>query len=126
MKFSICIPHYNRIAYLKQSLSIIEEQVYRDFEVCISDDNSTDNSYQEITEFAAHSSLKINYQRNTFNEGYDRNLRKSIEMAKGDYCLILGNDDTLAEPSTLQKLANILAKLNFPLVLLPMEITYFQ
>lgn len=114
MTISICIPHYNRIQYLIKSLEILELQNYNTFEVVISDDCSTDNTKEMIEKYISTSKLQIVYHRFKLNQGYDRNFRKSIELAKGDYCFILGNDDTLANENVLIELAEFLRFNNFP------------
>ncbi len=48
MKLSICIPQYNRINYLLESLLIIEDQTYPNIEIVISDDCSTDDTEERI------------------------------------------------------------------------------
>ncbi len=114
MKISICIPHYNRIDYLIQSLDIVKLQIYTNFEVIISDDCSNDNSEYVINEYVKSSPFPIIYHRFESNQGYDRNLRKSMELASGDYCFILGNDDALSNEFVLSELDNFLISNNFP------------
>ena len=114
MKISICIPHYNRIEYLLKSLAFIEKQTYDNVEIVISDDNSSDDTEKEITEVKKTYKFPIIYHRNTNNLGYDRNLRQSIELATGDYCFVLGNDDTFYAPDDLSYLVSFLKKNNFP------------
>lgn len=108
MKFSLCIPHYNRINYLKRSLDILHFQNHLNFEVIISDDCSTDNSKEVIQELKNSYSFPIIYYRFEANQGYDRNLRKSMELATGDYCFVLGNDDTLSHNHVLVQLEHFL------------------
>src|SRR5436190_2230332 len=95
MKISLCIPQYNRIQYLLKNLSVIAAQSYNGIEVCISDDASTDNTEEEIKKFIPGYKYPLLYFRHAKNVGYDANLRKSLEMATGDYCIMMGNDDTL-------------------------------
>ena len=114
MKFSICIPQYNRINFLKQSLDLLEGQNYSDFEVIISDDCSTDSTEEVINGLKTSYSYPILYHRFKLNQGYDRNLRKSMEMATGDYCFVLGNDDTLAHNEVLSQLEHFLKENDFP------------
>ena len=45
--FSICIPQYNRTSFLLEALKTLNEQDFKDFEVCISDDCSTDGRESE-------------------------------------------------------------------------------
>ena len=114
MKISICIPQYNRIEYLLKNLKQIALQSYFNIEVIISDDCSSDNTEEEINKLSAAYRFPIIYNRNELNLGYDRNLRKSMELATGDYCFILGNDDTLFNETAIEFLAAFLTKNDFP------------
>lgn len=114
MKVSICIPQYNRIEFLKIALLEIEKQEYTDIEVCISDDASTDGTYGEIQKIRSDYKYNLIYHRFDTNQGYDRNLRKALELATGDYCFILGNDDTLNDSASIQRLTNFLKANNYP------------
>jgi glycosyltransferase involved in cell wall biosynthesis len=110
MKISLCIPQYNRIEILLKNLSLIAEQTYPAIEVTISDDASTDSTRQEIEKLIPHYKYPILYYNQPVNIGFDANLRKSLELATGDYCLILGNDDSLNLPDGIEKLASFLEK----------------
>ena len=114
MKISICIPQYNRIEYLIKSLEELKVQSYSDFEVVISDDCSSDDTTSQIQEYIKSSKYPITYFRFNQNQGYDRNLRKSMELAVGDYCFVLGNDDTLSHSHVLRDLKDFLVKNNLP------------
>jgi len=48
--------------------------------------------------------MSFAYRRQTSNGRYDRNLRAAIDLARGDYCFLLGNDDCLASPSVLHEI----------------------
>lgn len=114
MKISICIPQYNRIAFLKISLAKLATQDYDNLEICISDDASTDETEIEIKKLQRSYPFPILYNRFSTNEGYDRNLRKSMELATGDYIFILGNDDTLSDDSAISRLLNFLQTNHLP------------
>ncbi len=114
MKISICIPQFNRIEYLIKSLDELQDQSYSDFEVVISDDCSQDDTTNQIKEYLKFSKYPITYFRFNQNQGYDRNLRKSLELAVGDYCFILGNDDTLSHRHVLSDLNDFLVNNNLP------------
>jgi len=114
MLVSICIPQYNRIDFLKINLKKIEDQDYTDIEIIISDDASSDNTQEEIREIKKYYKFPIKYFRFEKNQGYDRNLRKSLELATGNYCFILGNDDTLSDPGALKRLVIFLKENNLP------------
>jgi len=114
MKISLCIPQYNRIQYLLKNLLTIARQSYADIEVAISDDASTDNTEEEIALFAKTYKYPIIYFRHPKNVGYDANLRKSLEMATGQYCIMLGNDDTLKGDDAISNLVGFLQKNELP------------
>lgn len=108
MKISICFPQYNRIEYLLKSLEIISRQTYSDIEICISDDCSVDTTVIEIEKLKLTYKYPIVFDKFDKNQGYDRNLRRSMELATGDYCFTLGNDDTLNDPGCIQRMVNFL------------------
>jgi glycosyltransferase involved in cell wall biosynthesis len=114
MKISICIPQYNRIAYLLKSLSLIEQQSYADIEVVISDDASTDDTKTQIEILKLKFKYPIVLHSFKENVGYDKNYRKTIELATGDYCFILGNDDTLNGSNAIGDLVVFLNENNLP------------
>jgi glycosyltransferase involved in cell wall biosynthesis len=108
MRISICIPQYNRINFLLKSLAIIEQQSYPDIEVVVSDDCSSDNTEQEIRSLMQRYRYPIIYHRNEKNLGYDANYRKCIELGTGDYCLVIGNDDSVNDVHDIQYLVDFL------------------
>ena len=114
MKISICIPQYNRIAFLLKSLDLISRQSYPDLEVVISDDCSTDNTEEEITKLIPHYRYPLVYHRNKQNLGYDRNYRKCIELASGQYVMVIGNDDSLNPSFDIGMLTEFLKKNDYP------------
>ena len=114
MKFSICIPQYNRIQYLLKSLAIIEKQTYPDIEIVISDDASSDDTPQQIQQLQKVYRYPIIFSRNEKNMGYDRNYRKALEMATGQYCIVLGNDDSLYSHDTIASLVQFLQQHDYP------------
>jgi glycosyltransferase involved in cell wall biosynthesis len=85
-------------------------QTFREFEVCISDDCSTDGKEQELLDFLQQSGLSFVYLRQKENLRYDGNLRASIGLSRGQYCFLLGNDDALASPNTLQEIHDEIEK----------------
>lgn len=102
--FSVCIPQYNRTSFLLEALKSLDAQTFRDFEVCVSDDCSTDGREEEVLSFLTRSRLSFVYERQPRNLRYDANLRASIGLARGTYCFLLGNDDALADSCSLADL----------------------
>jgi glycosyltransferase involved in cell wall biosynthesis len=102
--FSICIPQYNRTSFLIEACNSLAEQTFKNFEVCISDDCSTDGKEEQLLRYLGQSGLSFVYHRQEHNLKYDGNLRASIGLAQGQYCFLLGNDDALNSPTVLQEL----------------------
>ena len=114
--FSICIPQHNRTSFLLEVCRSLEQQAWRDFEVCISDDRSTDGRQAEILDFLHASGLAFVYRVQAVNSRYDANLRSAIELARGEYCFLLGNDDALKDRMTLSGLSEIVRSVPSPAV----------
>ncbi len=102
--FSICIPQHNRTSFLIGVCESLAAQRFDGFEVCISDDCSTDGREEELLGWLRASPLSYVYQRRERNGRYDANLRSAIALAGGDYCFLLGNDDVLKTPEVLETL----------------------
>lgn len=106
-QISVCIPAYNRAALLPALLDSILAQDYAHYEIVICEDRSPER--QAIAGVAARYADvhpgRIRYIENERNFGYDGNLRRLVELARGEYCLFMGNDDLLA-PNALQIVAS--------------------
>lgn len=102
--FSICIPQYNRTLHLIEACRALSSQTFRDFEICISDDCSTDGRHTQLLEYLHESGMSFVYERRSRNVRYDANLRASLNLASGTYCLLHGNDDCLKGIDTLERL----------------------
>jgi glycosyltransferase involved in cell wall biosynthesis len=108
MKFSICVPTYNRASHLRNCLhSIIQSQEEAGFEVevCVSNNGSTDDTDAVVRD--ASSRLNIRYNRNPTNLGIPRNFLKVVSMASGDFAWLLGDDD-LVMPHTVTQLQRLI------------------
>lgn len=89
-QISVIIPTYNRATFLEKSVSSVLNQTFKNFELIIIDDGSTDNSYEIIKNF---NDSRIRYIRNQKNFGvsYSRNL--GIKNAEADLIAFLDSDD---------------------------------
>jgi len=98
---SICIPTYNRASLLKEALDSIFAQVNelnRDkVEIVVADNSSNRETAALVEKIRGRAPVTINYHKNENNIGFDRNLLKVVELARGKYCWPLGDDDLLAE-----------------------------
>ncbi len=100
-KFSIIIPNYNKEEYIKECLDSIFNQTYKNVEVIVIDDASTDNSLSVIKGYNI-TLLHTNHTR----AGGARN--KGINAATGDYLIFLDSDDYFTSLNVLEKLNNII------------------
>lgn len=100
-KVSILVPVYNREKIVLETLSSAVNQTYHNIEVIVVDNNSTDNTYEVITEFSrAYPNVKA-YQ-NEENIGPVKNWRRCLDYANGEYVKILWSDD-LIDKSFVEK-----------------------
>jgi glycosyltransferase involved in cell wall biosynthesis len=103
---SIGMPVFNGEKYIKQAIDSILAQTYRNFELIVSDNASTDNTEQICLEYAKRDS-RISYHRNRENVGGPRNYNNVFELSSGDYFKWTAYDDILA-PDYLEKCVRIL------------------
>ena len=83
MFFSILIPVYNTSEYLPECMDSVLSQSFRDFEVVLLDDGSTDNSGQLCDEYAQKDDrVRVIHKQ---NEGLMMTRRRGFKEAKGDY-----------------------------------------
>jgi hypothetical protein len=102
--FSICIPQYNRTDFLVRACESFAGQGFRDFELCIADDCSTDGGDAMLVQFLRASGMTFIYARNGRNLRYDGNLRSAIALSRGRYVVLMGNDDGLVHRDILRDL----------------------
>ena len=96
---SICIPTFNRLHYLKESLDILLPQAQLlGVEVCVSDNHSSDETVKYLTWMSGQFSM-LRFVVQDENIGIDKNMAAAISMGKGRYIYPLGDDDVLPEGS---------------------------
>jgi len=92
ISISIIIPVYNVSKHLNECLDTILNQSFKEIEIIAIDDNSTDNSYEILKEYAAKDS-RIIALKNPYNIGAARTRNIGIQLARGKYLAILDADD---------------------------------
>jgi glycosyltransferase involved in cell wall biosynthesis len=116
---SVVIPNFNKAPFVEETLQCLVGQTHDRWEALIVDDNSTDGSWDIITECAEKDDrfrpLKNGTGRR--NGSVCRNL--GIASARGDVILFLDSDDLLA-PSCLQNRLVHLERMNADFVVSPM------
>jgi len=98
-RLSIIIPHLRGVEILRDCLRSVFASEFRDFEVILIDNASSDRSAElAVAEFPA-----VRQHRLEENRGFAGGCNAGIEIARGEYLLLL-NDDTLLEPRSLEAL----------------------
>lgn len=99
---SVIIPNYCHAAYLPERIESVLNQSYRNFEVIILDDCSTDNSREVIERYGAADPRIRHIVFNETNSGSTfRQWQKGFELAAGEYIWIAESDD-VAMPDFLE------------------------
>lgn len=107
--FTLVIPTYNRANIIVQTLHTLCNQDYKNFEVCVIDDGSTDNTKSVIDEFKKNNpqlDLKYIFQQNR-ERGAARNT--GIKQSRGEYVSFLDSDDLL-KPNHFSVANNIVSE----------------
>lgn len=93
IKFSICTPVYNVEKYLERCINSVLQQTYRNFELILVDDGSTDTSGEICDSFAKLDSRISVIHKN--NEGQIATRARALICATGDYVVFLDSDDSI-------------------------------
>lgn len=96
---SIIMPSWNTSEYIGQSIQSIIDQTYKNWELIIVDDCSTDCTNKIVGEF---NDSRIKYFKNNENIGAALTRNKALRMAKGEWIAFLDSDD-LWNPLKLEK-----------------------
>ncbi len=95
----VIIPTYNRSAALAICLEHLERQTWKNFEVIVVDDGSTDSTPEMLAEFRQHTSLHLRLIRQN-NSGPARARNVAIDLLQTPLCLMIG-DDIFASPGLI-------------------------
>lgn len=93
MKVSIIVPVYNHVRYLRQRLDSILNQTYKDFELIILDDASTDNSREIIQEYVINNPSIITCFNEQNSGSPFKQWNKGVTLSSGEYIWIAESDD---------------------------------
>lgn len=87
-KVDIIVPVYNRIQYLSEALESIYSQSYKNFQIIVVDDGSTDDVENMVKKYKG--SIKYIYQK---NQGVAAARNAGLKEADGEYLAFLDSDD---------------------------------
>jgi glycosyltransferase involved in cell wall biosynthesis len=103
---SVIIPNYNHAKYLSQRIESVLNQSYKNIEIIILDDCSTDNSIEVIKKYCEQNPT-IQFYPNLQNSGTTfKQWNKGVSLAKGKYIWIAESDDIAHSTELLMVLVN--------------------
>ena len=111
---SIIVPVYNSEKYLKRSIESILNQTYKDLEIIIIDDKSTDNSKKIIQKYAS-SDNRIRAFYSEVNHGVSRSRNIGLKSISGDYVMFMDSDDYIV-PEAIERMVNASIKYDADIV----------
>lgn len=90
------VTSYNYEKYILKTLESIKAQTYKNFEIIVVDDCSSDNSCEIIEDFISdNQDLKITLIKNETNQGQLASMIRGLENAKGQFISFIDSDDIL-------------------------------
>lgn len=94
LKISVVIPAFNMEKTIKETIASVLNQTFRNFEIIVQDNDSTDNTATIVKSFV---DSRIRYFKNSQNIGYAKNLIEGWKNCTGDILYFLGADDVLSK-----------------------------
>jgi abequosyltransferase len=102
IRLSVCIPTYNRAAFIAETLESVLSQTNGAVEVVVVDGASTDETADVITSFQRRFANLV-YHRGQRNMGVDKDMATAVDLARGEYCWLMSSDD-LVKPGAISKM----------------------
>lgn len=122
IKYSIITPMYNSFSLMERYFDSLKNQTFKDFEVIIVDDSSTDDSFQQAKNYAAGSELNIKVLKTEKNAGPGIARNIGIDAAGGEWITFIDNDDWV-EYTLLEEIDKVINQNNTNSVIYDYSIT---
>ena len=106
---SVILPTYNRGQYIAKAVESVWRQSYKNLELIIINDASTDATGELVSVFSKHNP-RITILRNETNLGIVASLNKGIGVAQGKYIARLDDDDIWCDDKKIEKQVDFLEK----------------
>lgn len=100
---SVLLPAYNEAKYLRRAVDSILAQTFKDFELILLDDGSTDETWEIIEKYLDPRLLKVRLNR----MGFTSALNHGLSIARGEYIARMDGDD-VSLPERLEKQVSFL------------------
>lgn len=108
IRLSICIPTYNFGPFIGETLESVLPQLVDGVEVVILDGGSTDETPEVVAGFKERYPA-LRYERRPERGGIDRDLARTIDLARGEYCWLFCSDD-LMKPGAIDRVLGHVAR----------------
>lgn len=125
MFLSIIIPVYNSTLYLSECVNSLLNQSFKDFEILLVDDQSTDNS-PDICRNFANSDARVKYIQRAQNGGTSAARNTGLRAAKGKYVTFTDNDDYWRFSNAISDLYQLISNDNEPDVVIYPTCSYWE
>lgn len=102
--FSICIPCFNHGEYIGRTIQSVLTQDFKDFEIIVADNASTDDSREVVRSF---DDARLRLIENRYNIGFTPNLQQVTRHARGEFINLLSSDDIM-NPGALRTYAELI------------------
>ena len=117
---SVCIPAYNNADYISETIDCILNQTYKNIELVICDDHSTDKTVEVIQ---SYSDPRVKLFLNEKNLGMSGNWNNCLNHCTGEFIKLICADDMLANDA-LEK--EVMALINHPSAVMSESDTQFR
>lgn len=111
---SIIVPVFNNENYLCECINSIISQTYKNWELILVDDGSTDSS-KKICDHYANNDNRINVIHKN-NSGVSDSRNKGLDISHGDYVIFLDSDDYWCDSTILEKMITLAEEYNLDIV----------
>lgn len=105
---SVCIPTYNGVEFLQETLDSVKRQTYNNIELIVSDDNSKDETLVLVEQFKKEVSFPVFIYHHK-QKGIGANWNNCIKNTNGEYIKFIFQDDILL-PTCIEEMVNIFEK----------------
>lgn len=122
IKVTYVITSFNHKKYIKNTIDSILNQTYRNIELIVCDDCSTDGSIPFLEEYSVQKGFL--FYKNSCNIGASRTTQRLIELATGEYICFIASDDWI-KPDKVEKQVAIMVEKQLDGVFSPI-IKYFE
>lgn len=104
---SVLIPAYNHEKYVQETIKSIINQTYKNIELIVVNDGSTDSTWEKIQEMKDECEKRFTHVHfeTKENEGTTLTLNRLLDLASGEYVYIIASDDLAKEQAIKKEVA---------------------